>query len=184
MRILCDIDSVMAQTMKHWLSIYNKKYFDNLIVEDVTLWDIDKVVKPSCGMAIYNIIKEPGFFYDLEPMPGMVKAIGELQAAGHEIILVSSSPRKGKTSAYDKVRWVEKYLPDFNTEDIVFTHRKDVVSGDLMLDDAPHNIEAFPGLTCVFDQPWNRKVRSNFRVSDWDQFTTLVDRISGVKHEG
>ncbi len=61
---------------------------------------------------------------------------------------------------------------------MVFTHRKELVRGDLLLDDAPHNLKAFAryGIPVAMAYPYNAGVDC-FRVADWREFLTLVDRL-------
>ncbi len=174
MRLLIDMDGVCADTIGHWLSLYNVKYFDNLVKEDIQRWNVHEFVKPQCGMAIYHIMEKEGFFADLAPIDGVAEAFAELKERGHDLIIVTAAPRSGKTALYDKCRWLKKHIPDFDSKNVIATHRKDAVVGDLLLDDGPHNIEAFPGTTVVFDQPWNQDVKSDFRIKTWPEFVALI----------
>ncbi len=177
MRLLLDMDGVVADTVGHWLKLYNAKYFDNLINSDIKEWDVHKFVKPECGMAVYNFINEEGFFQHLKPMDGVVEAFAELTHRGHDLVIVTAAPRSGKTALYDKSMWLKKHIPDFDTKNVIATHRKDAVIGDLLLDDGPHNIEAFPNRTVVFDQTWNQDVKSTFRVKSWAEFVSLIKTL-------
>lgn len=175
-RLLIDQDGVLTKTVDYLLSLYNAKYFDNLRNEDVTDWDLAQFLRPECGKAIWHYMDHhPEFFQKLDPMPGCVEAFEELIRRGHNVLIVTASPRNSKTGFYDKVHWVKKHMPFFDTKNIVATHRKDVIQGDLLLDDGPHNIEAFPNTTVVFDQPWNRKVKSDYRVKSWPEFVELLN---------
>ncbi len=174
MRLLIDMDGVCAKTIEHWLQLYNVKYFDNLVNADIKRWNVHEFVKPACGMAVYHLMEKEGFFAELDPMEGVAEAFDELTALGHDLIIVTAAPRGGRTALYDKVRWAKKHLPNFDTKNMIATHRKDAVIGDLLLDDGGHNIEAFPGRTCVFDQPWNQGVESTFRVKTWAEFVETV----------
>lgn len=181
MRLLLDQDGVITKTVDYWLSLYNRDWFDNLTPKDIVEWEMHKFVKPECGKAFYGYMDHtPKFFQYLEPMEGVVEAIQELQELGHDVLIVTATPRNCPTGFYDKVKWVEKHLPFFSTKNIVATHRKDAVQGDILLDDGPHNIEAFRGrgLTVVYNQPWNQDVKSDYRVKTWPEFVQLIKTIS------
>lgn len=172
MRILIDFDGVITKTVQSWLVRYNRDYFDNLIHTDIVRWDIHEFAKPECGMAMYRYLDEEDFFLNLEPMEGVVEAFNELLAMGHDVIVTTAA--QGKTALYDKIRWLKKNIPNFDKHNVISAHRKDVVIGDLLLDDGPHNLKAFPGIACAFDQPWNQDADCDFRVHSWPEFVELV----------
>ena len=53
MIVAVDIDDVIISLVPTWLHLYNKDYKDNLSKNDITDWQIDKFVKPECGINIY-----------------------------------------------------------------------------------------------------------------------------------
>src|SRR5690606_37094640 len=59
-----------------------------------------------------------------------------------------------------------------------FAHRKELIRGDLLFDDAPHNLEAFApyGVPVAMAYPYNETVPYT-RVRDWPEFLALVDRL-------
>ena len=177
MRILIDMDGVMADTVEHWLSRYNEEYDDRLTHNDITQWEIHKFVKPECGLSMYKIMEREGFFLDLKPMPHLSESMRELQDMGHDLVVVTATPTNSRTGLYDKVKWLKTNLPWFDANNFVSTSLKGVVDGDLLIDDGPHNIAGFPGATCVYDQPWNQLVAANHRVSGWRDIVALIDRL-------
>src|SRR6185503_7787938 len=148
MRLLIDMDGVLCKTQEYWLGLYNRDYFDNLTVNDIVEWEMHKFIKPGCppGRFYGYMDTTPKFFQELEPHKGAVEGMQELLEMGHDLIITTATPRACPTGFYDKVAWVKKHMPFFNTKCIVATHRKDVVSGDLLLDDGPQNLEPFPKL--------------------------------------
>lgn len=174
MRILVDMDEVVARIYPKWLEAYNRDYKDNLVEESITGWNAHLYVKPQCGYNIYNYIARDGFFSDVPVVPGSQEVLNRLYNEGHEIVFVSASPRNSKTATYDKFRWLKRNFPELDHDAVVFTHRKDLVNGDLLIDDGPHNLEDFPGMTCAFDRPWNRHVGSTFRAKTWAEIEVIV----------
>ena len=63
MIVAVDIDDVIISLVPTWLHLYNKDYKDNLSKNDITDWQIDKFVKPECGINIYNY----KYFYPYNP---------------------------------------------------------------------------------------------------------------------
>ncbi|WLD93243.1 5'(3')-deoxyribonucleotidase [Alkalihalobacillus sp. AL-G] len=166
--LLIDMDSVICDLMTEWHSRYNQEYDDTLSVQDLKCWNSEKYVKDECGTKIYDYLDEPGIFIKLEPLPHAIEVLSRLHEK-HEILIVTTS----RTYAYtEKEKWVEKHLPFIGKRNLIFTHRKEMIRGDILFDDAPHNLTAFQhtGRTAIaMDYPYNREVDVE-RVSNWLEF--------------
>ncbi|TLS35867.1 5' nucleotidase, NT5C type [Pseudalkalibacillus caeni] len=173
--LLIDMDSVICDLMTEWHRRYNKDFDDDLSVERLSCWDSEKYVKPECGSKIYDYLDEPGLFLTLEPYPHAIEVLERLHKK-YDILIVTSS----RTYAYtEKEKWVEKHLPFIGKQNLIFSHRKEMIQGDLLFDDAPHNLRAFKktGRTAVaMDYPYNRDIQVP-RVNNWLQFEELLSTI-------
>ncbi|ASS77243.1 5'(3')-deoxyribonucleotidase [Tumebacillus algifaecis] len=166
------MDSVIVDLMSEWFRRYNEEHDDDLTVERIMCWQTEKYVKPVCGKKIYEYLDAPGLFRGLQPLPDAV-AVLERLAKAYDLLIVTSS----RTFAYtEKEQWVAEHLPFLSKENLIFAHRKDMVRGDLLFDDAPHNLEAFAAtgrLAVAMDYPYNRSVKVP-RVSGWLEFESLL----------
>jgi 5'(3')-deoxyribonucleotidase len=172
--LLIDMDSVICDLMTVWHERYNRDYDDVLTVEKLKSWSSEKYVKPECGIKIYDYLKEPGLFLKLKPLPNAIDVLERLNRH-YDILIVTSS----LLSAYgEKELWVEEHLPFIGKQNLIFSHRKDMIVGDLLFDDAPHNLEAFAstGRTAVaMDYPYNWDTPVS-RVKDWLEFEEFVNQ--------
>ncbi|PWK11334.1 5' nucleotidase, NT5C type [Tumebacillus permanentifrigoris] len=177
--LLIDMDSVICDLMTEWHRRYNEQYDDDLCVAKLQCWQTEKYVKPECGMKVYDFLDEPGLFLNLLPLPDAVEVLERLSHA-YEILLVTSS----RTHAYtEKEQWVERRLPFIGKHNLIFAHRKEMIRGDLLFDDAPHNLLSFQSSgreVVAMDYPYNRAV-SVPRVSSWLEFETLLMRKWGAR---
>ena len=110
---------------------------------DGVLADFDKV--PN---AVARYKDEPNFFYDLEPISENVNAIKKLIAKNYLVKILSKSPHEKADS--DKRKWLEKYLPEIENENIIFARPHETKisfvdelekSFSLLLDDYEKNIQ-------------------------------------------
>lgn len=172
--LLIDMDSVICDLMSEWHRRYNEDYQDQLTVDKLLCWRSENYVKPECGMKIYDYLDEPGIFLKLKAYPFAVEVLQRLTAS-YEILIVTSS----RTYAYtEKEQWVEEHLPFIGKRNLIFTHRKEMIYGDLLFDDAPHNLLAFQktGRTAVaMDYPYNRDLAVE-RVKNWLEFEKWVHK--------
>ena len=80
----------------------------------------------------------------------------------------------------DKVNWVKKFIPKINPENIIFINNKSLLDLDFLIDDGPHNIQAFNPLktAIIYDMPYNHFLDNDAfqtwdRVSNWDDIKQL-----------
>ena len=114
--VLCDFDSKAAMSPKH----IKDKYGDNLH-------------------------RVPGFYRDLQPLPGAIKAYKEL--CKHYDVYIASTPSWSNPSCWiDKRLWVQQYLGQDAYKKLILTSNKGLLKGT---DD-----EGEP-YTLIDDNTWN-----------------------------
>lgn len=177
MIIALDMDGPIVNLHEHWLKLYNKDYNDNLTYEQINDWDIRKFVK--CPDKIFNYLTEPNFFYEAEPVDGAIEAVKELNKR-HQVYIVTACPPG--TGLEDKCRWIAKYLPFLQREQIIITYHKFMVNANVLYDDAPEHLQTSPSITVAWDTPYNQHVYSCFRTkgSDtekWQRFLEIIKEI-------
>jgi 5'(3')-deoxyribonucleotidase len=135
--ILLDMDSIVVDFMPGLLDAYNKRYGRDVTIEQIITWDVGKCVPD--GDLIYDVMREPGLFLNLKPVPGALAAIQRLSDEGHRICLVTSA---SGTAMAEKEAWVRQYIPLLFHRMIIARGLtpKSFVQGDVFIDDAPHNI--------------------------------------------
>ena len=73
-----------------------------------------------------NLISRPGFFANLPPMKGAIKAVKEMESEGLNLLIVTA-PLKGlvgRNCMQDKVAWVEKHLGESWVDKVIFCQDK------------------------------------------------------------
>jgi 5'-nucleotidase len=163
LRVLCDMDSVIAELNPKWYAAANADHGSNVCVADVTDWDTSKFF--PCGKGIFEYLGRPGFFRDLPVMPGAYDALKAIHDAGHEVILLTAC--SWAEAKKDKTLWVEEHFPFLSGQLIMVDRRvpKDAIRGDVLIDDGPHNIigykQAYPNaFTIMFEYPYNGHARA------------------------
>lgn len=170
--LLIDMDSVIVDLMGKWFGAYNADYDDHLTVDQLTTWNSHELVKPACGAKIYDYLDRPGFYRDLKPLPHAIEVLQRLHEC-YEIYIVTASP---VSALQDKAAWVEEHLPFIGVKKIIFAHDKDCVVGDLLFDDAPHNLQKYIDkgrLAVAMDYPYNKDLKCR-RVSNWLEFESSL----------
>ena len=77
---------------------------------------------------------KPINFFDLKPLEGAIEAFNELNDK-YEVYIASTAPWSNPDAWKDKRLWIERYLGESATKRLILTHRKDLLMGDLLIDD-------------------------------------------------
>ncbi|UOF92533.1 hypothetical protein LSG31_10445 [Fodinisporobacter ferrooxydans] len=170
--LLLDLDDVCACHNERWVERFYEKTGILLDREEWSSWDLHEVYSESITKSLYEILQEPGFFRYLQPKSGCVEGVRTLYEVGFEIVFVTASP---PTALYEKYEWIEEYFPFISKSNIVLTQRKDLVYGDILVDDGPHNLLRSPAKTkIVFDHAYNRHLQQFQRVKDWNELVRIL----------
>lgn len=151
MKIGIDIDSVLAEAMPTFLASIKKRHGLDLKTTDITKWnmkwgDVDLYQEICCVLDNHDLV------LNMPLIPGAKDGMIYLRGR-HQVKLITSrnDARKPQTK-----EWATKH---FGEIDIIHTDAdKNGYNVDVLIDDAPHHIEAFAKKhkwAIVFDQPWN-----------------------------
>lgn len=179
LRLGIDLDGVVADFNRGWMTAYNDTFGADLAPEMVTTWDSPLVLTHFPDMrAFWEWARDHGghsVFRHLEPYPTAVETIHELDREGHHIVILTAKP---DWAVHDTLRWLADHrIP---TREIHITEAKHEVDCDVYLDDAPEQVRritAHRGSTatvCRFVRPWNRPVEGAHDVHDWEGFRETV----------
>lgn len=179
--LLIDMDNVVANLLKKWLNVYNERYGDSLTPEQINTWSLHKQATKCSPIEFYDIIGAPGFFADLEVMPHAVEVIRRLHDIGHKIYFLTATPYNNPTGGYDKCNWVQKHFSFLEADArarVIQAHHKHMVIGDLLFDDSPANLDAYPGTKIAMDWNFNREIKVDYRASNWLEFEKIIEKIT------
>jgi 5'-nucleotidase len=163
--ILVDMDSIVADFYFGVIDRYTQETGHVPPPEILGTWD----AKFPNGKDCYAYFKEPGFFEGLKPIPGALEFLEAAKAAGHDVLILSAATLTHVPT--EKYKWFTQHLPSFSRQQIMFAARKDLVRGDVLIDDHGKNtgpwLKSHPGGTAIgIEYPYNVVVP--------DQFTHLV----------
>ncbi|MBO4531868.1 MAG: hypothetical protein J5767_14655 [Paludibacteraceae bacterium] len=100
----------------------------------------------------------PGLFSLMEPMPGAIPAVRKLNEV-YDIYILSTAPWGNPLAWTEKVLWLKNRFGDLFKKKVILTHRKDLIRGDILIDDKDKNG------ACDFQGEWIRF--GSERYPDW-----------------
>ena len=116
----------------------------------------------------------------LKVLPYAIQSLRSLRDRGHTIRIVTQRGAHHADEACTShmlhtLHWLQKKLIPFH--EIVFTNDKTSIRCDVMLEDAPHHIQAFSDAKIpylIFDQPYNQK-QPGIRVNGWPEAMRILE---------
>lgn len=187
--VLVDMDGVMADFDSAAL-INIPKYLIVPRSEFYVVRDYDVSLRPAIEAA-YNA---PGFFEELDVMPGLLEAWQTMIDNGYKPRVASAPLSSNKTAVEGKIKWLDRVMvPHFGpavVHDAIFDKDKWKYPGRALIDDRPHVPRGLNGREdaewqhILFGWPHLRKVpmaTAAFRLLSWhdtDELITTLDTMA------
>ena len=176
--IKIDIDGVLRDMLSTMCDIYNETYNESIKPSDVKEYDVDKTFTKCYeidGMsAKYFFFNE--YSYDLCAYSNIInyakEAMDILHDLGYYIIIVSY--QKDYNNKHDTLVWLDEH--NIYYDSICFTDRKDLIHGDIIVDDNPEflNICNDNEEKILIDAPYNKN------ENRYKRFNSLYDYVLSI----
>ena len=175
LRILVDLDDVLNNLLECWVELLNCKYHLNAKAEDSKTWNVQGIYPTLTEEEVYRPIYEDEVWTMLSPRPDSVEALKEMIEDGHDVIIVTASVYQ---TLHLKMDWFFTTFPFLSWENVIITKRKQLIKGDVLIDDGYHNLEGGDYFKILIDAPYNRSYdqekKGMIRVKDLKE---AYDRI-------
>ena len=176
MVIKIDIDGVLRNILKPMCELYNDEFCTDIKPKDVNRYNVNEMfplVKEVFGISAVEYFFERHSYSVFRCAPryeGVTKAINKLRKLGHKIVIVSF--QKSLENKIDTLNWLKSNKIYY--DDICFTSNKNIVNGDVMIDDNPDFLYQITGncQTILIDMPYNQECK------DFTRFSTFVDFVN------
>jgi 5'-nucleotidase len=164
LRIAIDMDEVMADALGEHVRRYNAAFGTTITREALHGRHLEEYVPPAHRSAVEAML-DASFFLDLEPMPGCVDVVRELNDR-HDVFVVTAA--MDVPCSFDaKYQWLQRHVPFIPPSRIVFCGDKGIVEADYLIDDRARHFARFKGRPVLFSAPHNAHEARYPRVSSW-----------------
>lgn len=161
-----DIDETINCQISEILKKYNKKYDDNLIIDNITDYNIHKFLKPECK----NIFKEfctNKLLKNLIMTQDTISALTELNNKYKIYFVTSAHPKTLKT----RDKWLSKNLNWYTTKQLIVCRKKSLLNLTFLIDDCFDNLIHGAYSKILVTKPWNKNI-------DTDKFA--ISRVNNI----
>lgn len=167
--VLVDMDDVLEDLLGAWVAALNGQYGLSVQKDSITDWDVSKFFPTLTKPQVFAPIYSDDFWRTVQPIDGATDVLQQLIADGHTVYIVTSSSHETLSVKMTDVLF--KYFPFLKWDDVIVTHHKQLVRGDVLVDDGVHNLEGGDYLKILMDSPHNRGYNAEengmHRVTDW-----------------
>lgn len=172
MLYLIDCDGVLADFVAHVLRLTGS----DVAPEQMKTYDIFEVVGEEHQDFL---LSNPEFWRTLPVIPGAQEGVKAIRAEPDaEIVVVTSPWHSCKGWLEARCTWLKEHF-GIEPADIISARRKELIRGDVLIDDRLKNVEAWQqawpdGKAYIFDQPYNLDV-------EWPEDRRITWANSGVQ---
>lgn len=185
MTILVDMDDVIEDLLGSWLETLNDKYSLSVHKSDVKDWDMAKAYPNLSPEQIFEPLHSKSFWETVRPIEGAAEYIQRLINDGHEVYIVTATHYTTLKTKFNCI--IKKYFPFISYKNIIVAYKKQMIIGDVLIDDYPINLigGGYKGL--LFDAPYNHGIDAEkydlIRVNSWKEIYDEICNMDWFRYE-
>lgn len=176
--ILVDMDDCIENLSVAWVGYLNDRYGTEVSLSDITSWDISKAFPSLSKEQVYGVLRKKTLWERVKPLPGAVKYLKRIMDDGNDVFIVTASHPDTVGVKMNAVLF--RYFPFIPYQNIIISSKKQMISGDILIDDGVHNLGGnYMGM--LFTANHNKSVTDEelmrlnaVRVDNWKEVYELV----------
>ena len=180
LRILVDMDDTIEHLLLAWVNCLNERYGTAVRCDDIREWNISTAFPTLTKEQVYAPLVEDDFWKTVQPIDGAADVLKWAIGEGHEVYIVTTSSYHALKSKMENVLF--RHFPFIAWEQVIITSNKQVIRGDILIDDAPHNLVNGSYVKVLMTAPHNRdydaKRNHMIRVHTWDEVKGCIKKLS------
>lgn len=178
--VLVDMDDTITDLLGAWVEILNRKHGTNVLPKDIRQWDIAKSFPSLTKEQVFAPLLCDSLWHYVRPKEGAADALRRLIRDGHKVYVVTTSTYETLHTKMDMVLF--HYFPFLSWEDVIITGNKQMIKGDVLIDDGVHNLIGGEYEKLLVDAPHNRSFDAErngmVRVNNWAEIYNEICRIA------
>lgn len=179
-KIGIDVDGVLRDVMQSINTVFETHYPEHIVGKIAYNYDFPHIKMPLKEKfnVIFNDYPEE-IFLNSQPYPGAVEQFAFLKkwAKKNGFKLVCATNQEPHLIGLTYM-WLAKH--DFLFEELHIARKKEIIGLDYLIDDAPHNFEAWlkaghPGENFfLMDRSWNQEVEASIRIKEIKEICSII----------
>lgn len=165
MVILLDFDDVVYPFLQEAIDICNKNNKTEYKIDDIKgYFNIPKDIMECFKLVEYNGSDKNNAIYYTKKL-----------CKKHDVYILTASMHE---NLYEKINWIETYLPEIGWEKTIVGKNKQMIKGDVIIDDAWHNIIGHDAkYKFLYNMPHNSYIEPSDRIIRIDSLEKVLEVI-------
>lgn len=180
MTILVDMDDVLEDLSGAWIDFLNSEYGTEVDKNAPKEWDMGKSFPDLTKAQVYAPLYDPDFWRTVKPIDGAAKTLERLIHEGYEVFVVTASNYSTLQTKMEDVLF--RYFPFLDWSNVIVASNKQMIRGDILVDDAPHNLLDGDYIKILMDAPHNRSFDAGmygvYRAHSWAEIYRIIHMVS------
>ena len=176
MKILVDMDDVLVNTLSAWVEWLNEHHSLCVAVDDIAQWDMKYAFPQLTNEQIHKPLLTDYFWSTVTAKPDAKAYLERLIKEGHDIFVVTAS--NYVTLKAKMERCLLRNFPFLSWDNVIITYHKQLISGDVLIDDKPDNLIGGQYARILFTASHNRKFSTSsngmFRANNWSDVYEIL----------
>lgn len=177
--ILVDVDNVLEDLDTAWVNAVNAKYGTKVQPNKIVDWDIQRFFPTLSRTQVFSPLHTKELWESLLPLNGSQEYLKRLIDDRHKIVIVTSA--HPDTISY-KYKFLSRHFPFLSFKDVIIASQKQLVLGDVLIDDAPHNLEggSYKGIlmNAYHNASYDAEANGFVRAKDWDAVYQIIKQMA------
>ena len=184
--ILVDFDDTLTDFVPAWVDWLNNRYHLMLKPEDITGWDIEQFFPTLTKSQVYEPLESEYFWRTVKPKVLAVSMLRKLWDEGHRIRIVTTSHYRTLIPKMELCLF--KHFDWLSWDDVIITSHKQGIKGDILIDDALHNLVGGEYEKILFTEPHNKDFDAEnngmIRANNWGEVYNFIKGIATMDERG
>lgn len=178
--VLVDMDDTIENLLDTQVETLNKEHGTNVSPGHVKQWDVSMAFPSLSWKDVYAPLLRDEFWINVKPIEGAQKVLNQLIEDGHKVFIVTASAYETLRAKMDYVLF--RYFPYLSWNNVIITSNKQMIKGDVLIDDGIHNLKGGDYEKILMDAPHNRGYNAKrggmTRVKNWEDAYQRVCEIA------
>lgn len=178
------MDDTLIRLGETWIAYLNEKYGTDVNWQDVNDWDTSKFFPGLTRYQVFDVLHNAELWKRTKPLEGAVEYVNKLREDGHKVVVVTSAPPK--TVAVKLIYSLFKHF-SMTYKDVIIAYNKQMIQGDVLVDDAPHNLAGGSYLKILVSAPHNQSYDAEYngmiRADSWEEIYNCISEFASLMEE-
>lgn len=179
MIVLVDMDDTMTDLLGAWCSWLNQTYGTHVSPKDVTDWEVYKFFPTLTQKQVFDVLSSEEFWKTVRPKEGAVECLKQILDDGDEVFIVTAANYDSIKFRFDFI--IKRYFPFIKPQYFIMARNKQMVKGDILVDDGVHNLEGGEYDKILVSVPHNSNYDANSngmqRAETWKDVYKIIQKI-------